>query len=349
MAIGDEKVRPFSDSLIGVVGNTDNVPWAIFRPTNDPGSLVIPACSPGSKELTTEEQNYANSLLETVVRSRSGVSETASSKKGGHAQSLSVLAESSQNIISTSRSDRFALIKDLSANSFADLIVHVVKTWYQDERVHLYVTDYTINKSLFDYAESSDEEDRDAANNESAFLTRATREKRPWQGPKGRMTLQIMLWEPHSYFARENAHEGDFVSLRNVHIKPDSNGRLEGVMHTDRKYPEKVAINILEDGQHNDPRFVELKNRKREYWKQNRTNKRKITDDFGNGNEGGSSKAKAKKKRKEQQRQRNQQEQRKQQVNKPPPAREEGQTEMPATVNKSNRPNPYSELPSTFV
>ncbi|EED12893.1 telomere-binding alpha subunit central domain protein [Talaromyces stipitatus ATCC 10500] len=333
------RVRPFHGPLHGVVGNTDNVSWAIFRQPDGPESLGMPVCSPGSKALTVEEQTYAHTLLEAAIYSRSTVSATPSSRRKGHAESSSTPSESvRQATAKPKKKDRFSLVKDLSVNTFADLAVHVVKMWYQDDRVHLYVTDYTVNKSLFDYGDKSDE-DEGAADDGLGFLTRPTREKRAWQGPKGRMTLQVTLWDPHSYYARENVHEDGYILLRNVHVKADKmNGLLEGVMHTDHKYPEKVDVRVLEDNQQDDPRIVELKTRKREYWKQNRTNKRELAEDFGDGDEGGSKKN-AKKRRKDQQRQKRQQEQRKQQ-NKPP-QREEGQTEIPGTVNKSNRPNPH--------
>lgn len=228
-------------------------------------------------------------------------------------------------------------------DTFVDLTVHVVKTWYQDDRVHLYVTDYTVNKSLFEYRDKSDDEDDGEGEGESifgdrfGFTTRDAHEKRAWQGPMGRMTLQITLWEPHSTFARENVSEGAYVALSNVHVKADKmNGIIEGAIHTDKWYPKKVGIRILEDD-HEDSRFLDLQNRKRDYWHRNKMNKRKAAEDFG---ESGNSKKNAKKRRKEQQRlkrQQEQQQQKQQQLRK-----EEGQTEIPNTMLRANRPNPHS-------
>jgi hypothetical protein len=214
--------------------------------------------------------------------------------------------------------------------------------YYQDDRVHLYVTDYTVNKSLFDYGDKSDEENEGGADDTFGFLTRPTREKRAWQGPRGRMTLQVTLWDPHSYHARENVTEDAYILLRNVHVKADrTNGLLEGVMHTDKKYPEKVDVRVIEEDHQNDPRLVELMTRKREYWKQNITKKRKLAEDFGDGDDS-KPKKNSKQRRKELQRQKKQQEQRKQQQQTKSQQREEGQTEIPSTMHKSNRPNPYS-------
>jgi protection of telomeres protein 1 len=232
--------------------------------------------------------------------------------------------------------DRFSLIKNLSMDTFVDLTVHVVKTWYQDDRVHLYVTDYTVNKSLFDYQEkSNDDEEGGTFGDEFGFMTRNTREKRTWQGPMGRMTVQITLWDPHSTYAREHVHEDSYVALSNVRVKTDKmNGIMEGVIHTDKMYPHKLGIRLLEDDDE-DSQFDELKNRKREYWRQNKMNKRKVTEDFG---ENDGPRKNAKKRRKErlktqqEQRQKQQQQQRK----------EEGQTEIPVTMLPTKGPNPHS-------
>ncbi|KAE8555389.1 hypothetical protein EYB25_000084 [Talaromyces marneffei] len=333
------RVRQFHGSLTGVVGNTDNVSWAVFRQPDGPGSLM-PVCSPGSKALSVEEQTYANTLVESVIHYMSTTSATPSTRKKGHAESSSTPSESRRQVIAKPK-DKFSLIKDLSARTFADLAVHVVKMFYQDDRVHLYVTDYTVNKSLFDYGDKSDEENEGGTDDTFGFLTRPTREKRAWQGPRGRMTLQVTLWDPHSYYARENVTEDGYILLRNVHIKADKmNGLLEGVMHTDKKYPEKVDVRLLEDDHQDDPRVFELKTRKREYWRQNRTNKRKLAEDFGDGDDG-KPKKNSKQRRKELHRQKKQQEQRKQQQQNKSLQREEGQSEIPSTMNKSNRPNPY--------
>lgn len=297
----------------------------------------MPICSPGSKALSVEEQTYANTLVESVIHFSSTAPVTSSTRKKSQAQSSSTPSESRQQSIAKPN-DRFSLIKDLSAHTFADLAVHVVKSYYQDDRVHLHVTDYTVNRSLFDHGDKSDEEKEGGA-----FLTRPTREKRAWQGPRGRMTLEVTLWEPHSFYARENVTEDAYILLRNVHVKANKmNGLLEGVMHTDKRYPEKVDIRVIEEDRQNDPRVVELMTRKREYWKQTRMNKRKLADDFSDGDDA-KPKKNSKQRRKELLRQKKQQEQRKQQQQAKSMQREEGQTEIPSTMNKSNRPNPYSK------
>jgi hypothetical protein len=48
---------------------------------------------------------------------------------------------------------------------------------------------------------------------------------------------------------------------------------MEGILHEDRHYPDKIHVQLL-DNDDDDPRFIELKKRKREYWKTNKPNKR---------------------------------------------------------------------------
>lgn len=148
------------------------------------------------------------------------------------------------------------------------------------------------------------------------------------------MTLQVTLWQPHSAYAKENVHEDSYVALNNVHIKSERlTGRTEGVIHGDRLYPDKVGIRVLND-EDDDPRFLELKKRKREYWKQNRLKRGQIAEEL---EEEGVPKKISKKRRKELQREKKQQEQKQQAAQK----REEGQPEI-ATILRADKPNTYS-------
>lgn len=316
---------------MGVVANTDNVSWAIFRQPEGSESLVMPACSLYSPPITFEEKAYAHSLLNSIALAEPQV--PASQSKG---QAAETSAEAKPTSAKTR--DRFSLIKAVTPNSFADLVVHVVKTWYDDNTVNLYVTDYTVNKGLFNYDDDkSDEEEEEEEGGRTGdsfgYLGNSTRANRIWRGPHGKMTLQVTLWDPHSSFAKQNVYEDSYVVLSNVHIKSErQHGRTEGVMHTDRVYPDKVQVRVLDD-EDDDPRFVELKKRKREHWKQNRLKRGQIAAELG---EEGGAKKKTKKNKKEQQRQKKQQQQRE-----TAQKREEGQPELAALL-RADKANPHS-------
>jgi protection-of-telomeres protein 1 len=160
-------------------------------------------------------------------------------------------------------SQKFSLIQDVTMSTFVDLVVHVVKTYYEGERLFLYVTDYTPNQALFNYSGNSDENGRDG--DEFGYTSRY---RRRWEGPSGKLTLQVTLWDPHSYFARQNVRVDDYVLLRNVNIKTGHNGvaRLEGSMHTDRMFRDKINVVVL-NGDSDNIHLRDLTKRKREYWK----------------------------------------------------------------------------------
>ncbi|KAI4103813.1 MAG: hypothetical protein L6R37_003616 [Teloschistes peruensis] len=151
---------------------------------------------------------------------------------------------------SSGRRDKFSLIKDVSVDTFYDLIGQVVKVYPSNGVVELYITDYTTNTALFSYEWGRD--DPDAPD-------------RKWRGPYGKMTLTVSLFSPHSYFAHNQVKEHDIVFLRNTRIKWSQNAKVEGSLHTDRRIPDRVDITILKD--HNDDRIKDLLRRKREYAK----------------------------------------------------------------------------------
>lgn len=309
-----QQIRLHQGNLLGVASQWDKVPWAIFRGLE---SSVSPICSPKSAEPTPQEKAYANALLNLVQTS--SIKQPRQEDSGN--QSTVRHAVHHQGIATVKKRDRFSLIKDLSLSphTYVDLITQVVKTFREQDKFLLYVTDYTTNKALFDYAQSNDDA-LDRPGDPYGYISRG---KRRWQGPLGQMTLLVTLWHPHAYFAQENVKEDSYVYLSNVHIKPRrDNGMMEGKIHTDRMFPEKICVTLIEDDD-DDPRVMELKKRKREYWRRNKLDKAQVTKDFGNADgspQESGSKKNAKKRKKEQQQ-------------KKEPVREEGQTEITKTLN----------------
>ncbi|KAL5398257.1 hypothetical protein PMIN02_001560 [Paraphaeosphaeria minitans] len=136
---------------------------------------------------------------------------------------------------------------------FYDLIGEVVKTfWGTSDSVDLYVTDYTTNTELFLYEEKTDYD---------VFGGGSSR--KPWPGPFGQMTIAIRTYEPHAGKARD-LKEGDFVYLQNVRTKLSAMNKLEGAMHADPQYPEKICVRKLT----HPAQIGALKERKEEYEKE---------------------------------------------------------------------------------
>ncbi|GAQ06172.1 hypothetical protein ALT_3493 [Aspergillus lentulus] len=249
-------VTKFNGRPLGVAPDETTIPWAIFRP--EPSFVDIsPICGPVPFEPSYSEKSYALSLIDKSSNFKSF--RITSNEKTAPPTQRSV--NSRVSAPRPKANQRFSLIKDVEERTFVDLTGEVVKIFTNDsEKVALYLTDYTTNEGLHNYtidANNAREGDQ------YAYLSRS---KRQWQGPAGRMTLQITLWEPHASFAREHLKEGSFVRLRNVHIKRSriEGAPLEGAMHCDRQNPDEMNIRLIDAK--NDERGRELLRRRKEYW-----------------------------------------------------------------------------------
>lgn len=323
-------MRLYKGSVVGVASQCDNVSWVIFR--RGRGTAVSPICGPESDEPSPQEKAYANSLLNRKLGT--GSAQPSPVQPARHSTPVTVSASRSSRPSFTQR-DRFSLIKDITPQTFADLVVQVIKTFPENGRCILYVTDYTTNKSLFHYALHDDDEVYPREGDTFSYISRP---KRTWPGPFGQMTLQVTLWEPHATFAQQNVKEDDIVLLSNVHIKfGRGNEQIEASIHTDRLNPDRIHVSVI--GGYDDPRIKELLRRKREYWKKLKENDARLGKDVGTLKDGtNGSKKNAKKKKAEQQ-------QKKKEAK-----LEEGQTEIVRPIQvKRNEPNPNSRFPWTLV
>lgn len=191
--------------------------------------------TPGAKEPTIQEQKAVLQLKHTSSGSAHDVHQ--------HATVASFNA-------TTRRKD--AQIKDLTAKTFYNIRAQVVNIYYSHAgTVELKVTDYTAHKDLYLYADP--ETDRDLV-----F-------KRDWPGPYGQVTLDVRLYEPHASWARGNLSKGDFVFLKNVHIRLSPNDLLEGAIHEDRQIPNQIDVHKLSS---HDPAIEEISKRQEAYEKQ---------------------------------------------------------------------------------
>ncbi|KAK7530946.1 uncharacterized protein J3D65DRAFT_640076 [Phyllosticta citribraziliensis] len=157
-----------------------------------------------------------------------------------------------------SKKEKFRLIKDCEEMNFYDMAVEVVKIHPNSiDRVEIYVTDYTEHPLLFPYGEEKGNVDGDPYNYTAPSLAN-------WQGPMGKRTMQVMLFEPHASACIREINVNDFVFLRNVHVKRDMWGtKLEGALHQDYKFSKRVDIikpRVF------DNRMTELQTRRKQYW-----------------------------------------------------------------------------------
>ena len=157
-----------------------------------------------------------------------------------------------------------SLIKDVMIDCFYDIVAQVVRKHSSNGRCELYITDYTSNNLMYNYEWGrSGVEGIARDGDEHGYLPRHSK-NRQWPGPYGKMTLQVALWEPHSYFASQNVKDEDYIHLRNLRIKLGRDGKLEGCLHTDKRFSDRIDVTILKDRE--DDRVKDVMRRKRDYW-----------------------------------------------------------------------------------
>ena len=206
------------------------------------------------------EMQYAIELCNSQNRSSYIKALTVSSEKSDISGIQEALPNQVQPIIT--RREKFALVKDLQIDNFYDLVGQVVKIYPKLDHVELYITDYTSNAKLFNHQLSSPVED-DPGGDTFGYIDR-NHTSRQWPGPFGKLTLTVTLWPPHSYFARSEIKEKDFVFLRNVRIKNSQDSKIEGSMHTDKRHEERIDIHLIKDHR-DDDRVKNILRRKLEY------------------------------------------------------------------------------------
>ncbi|KAI5810932.1 hypothetical protein DFH27DRAFT_605009 [Peziza echinospora] len=151
-----------------------------------------------------------------------------------------------------SRGRKFACIKDMEFDCFYDTMGEVVKVFPGQSNFTIYLTDYTSNPLLHCYGwdESSGgggQRYGGNADGEDYTGTGGGRGGSNWVGPCGQYTLQITLWDIHAVTARRHVKEGCYIRLKNVRAKRNRDGKLEGALHGDRQFPERVDIEVVTD------------------------------------------------------------------------------------------------------
>lgn len=174
--------------------------------------------------------------------------------------------------------NKFSLIKDLVIDKYFDLTGQVVKIYPSHGWTELYVTDYTENALLYNYEWGRQGEDRALRDGDDYGYVPA-RAKQHWRGPFGKRTLTVTLFPPHSYWAQTNIREDDFVFLRNTHIKYSKDSKMEGVLHTDRRYEDRIDVSKLLSRGDVDDRVKDVLRRKRDYAKQFQEESKEFIDE----------------------------------------------------------------------
>ncbi|KAJ9618961.1 hypothetical protein H2203_008777 [Taxawa tesnikishii (nom. ined.)] len=161
---------------------------------------------------------------------------------------------------------KFGLIRNVAPDRFCDVLVEVIRMYPgQFDACELYVTDYTTNKHLFDYASPEEEREQGRDGDPLNYIDPHRERQRKWPGPYGQMALKVEVREPHASYARSKIKEGDLVVIRNMRIKTDPQTRIEGNLWPDFRYPDKVLLQVWQVKDRKE--VIELLDRKEKYWK----------------------------------------------------------------------------------
>lgn len=226
-----------------IVFPSSTMPDPHFNDSYAAGQILNYSCKPANaKPPTAEQQMWAISLRHSLSPQQVSATRLFPDRPGREL------------------GKKFSHIKDIGPDQFFDLIVEVVRMYPVGQE--MYVTDYTENNLLYRYNHPDEKLDLDMERDGDTYGYTEPFANRQWPGPYGQMTLQIKLWEPHASLAFSRVREGDLVQLKNVHVKMDrSGGKIEGALHQDQRYPDKVNIHKKLPS----ARAIEIKSRKEDY------------------------------------------------------------------------------------
>ncbi|CAD6576115.1 MAG: hypothetical protein ASARMPREDX12_007733 [Alectoria sarmentosa] len=256
------KIKEWSGMTIGL--STRGTSWVVFPadsiPVIAPSSAVQLKSVKDARALapTPAEMQYAISLCNS--RDRNTFTYPSSQHTGSATIPLVLSAPSGPQW-----RDKFSLVKDVNVDTFYNLIGQVVRLYASNGRVELYLTDYTGNFLLWNYPEP-DEGDGCGREGDEFSYSAGNSANKKWKGPFGKLTLTVTLWGNNASFVQQHVKENDFVHLRNVHIKFSKDAKVEGALHSDRRYPERIDVNVLNINDEDD-RVKDVLRRKRDFWK----------------------------------------------------------------------------------
>lgn len=255
------RVSFFQGKPTGVASQNDTVYWAIFRPQAGSGGNLSISRGPIAFEPDSNEKKRAAILLANLRGEETPPAlEPSPTPAPATYQPLSSYSQASAPAKKWSGLP-FSLIQDVKVGRLTQLLGQVVKmNTYDSNKTLIYLTDYTTNTSLIDIRK--DDNESGVEGDEYGYLSR---KKQNWPGPWGQLSIQVALWEPHASFAREYVKEGSLVHLTYVHVKDDRSGGIEAAVHRDKRFENKIHINIVSDEY--DERARDLMERRRAYWK----------------------------------------------------------------------------------
>ena len=256
------KIKEWRGMTVGL--STRGTSWVVFPADSIP--TKAPVSAPQLKNVkeprglapTIPEMQYAISLCNSRDRSTFTAPSLPPIGSAGAPMPLDVPSTAQWK-------DKFSLVKNVKVESFYDLVGQVVKLYPSNGRSELYLTVNTGDTLLWNYPEPDDGYGSGREGDEYNYVA-GSPSKQKWDGPYGKLTLTVTLWGNNASFSQQHVKENDFVHLRNVHIKWSKDGKVEGVLHSDRRNPDRIDVTVLKNYEDED-RVKDVLRRKRDYWK----------------------------------------------------------------------------------
>ena len=255
------KVTMRNDKPVGM--STFETSWVVFHEPAHPLAAPLIVGNTGTVKPRPDEQAYFEALRKWWRPRRESFILDGSappSSKGSRTQ-VSLPPDSA------SRKRKFALIREMVIDSFYDLAGVVVKTFPGLGNYTVYLTDYSKNPMLHSYEWGRGGVGAGSGGGDDFDYTGRGRGggggNSEWPGPWGQYTLQVTLWDVHAVAANKLLSPGAYVTLRNVRAKRNGDGKLEGALHGDKRYPDRVDVELIKNP--DDARVREIAIRKKEY------------------------------------------------------------------------------------
>lgn len=244
----------------------------IPRPPKDASCALRPPTKRQTARPGDKENAYVSYMFRTVDKSRLPDKEEFELMK----------------IQSANVKDKFSELKDVQEGKFYDVVAQVVKEPYDlGDKMTVWVSDFTENSTFFHYSfggkDISESRDDDPSGYTNKFIPDSSLDSE-WQGPFGKKSIQLTLYEPHATYVREcPVKSTSWVSIKNLHIRYGHNeANLEGVLREDRgAHGVRVRINRLDptlDPENINPRLKAALRRKRDYERSKKRQLKDITD-----------------------------------------------------------------------
>jgi len=182
--------------------------------------------------------------------------------------------------------DKYSTLKDVQQGMYTDTIVEVVREpYWLGDKYTLWVSDYTENSAFFEHSFGRGKSPRGQVGDPFGILPQ-NKEEQDWAGPFGQRSMQVTCFFPHADVVRDHpVSKGSWIKMRNLHIKfGHNNANLEGFLHEDKRYPERINLFPLDLSDHENL-SQELKDtirRRKEYEKAYKSERKELDNTIEN-------------------------------------------------------------------